>query len=165
MNILFLPALSFHSKDIRPFLSFRVLFQRVQVISHVIDWPILISGRSPGWEKIFFSMSCAVLDLMVLGEPGLESDIFRGFFFAKFWHNFSLLSAARGVDVIFIAVLQETFHPNIILYARACSLSKCPDWAAVRSGWKAGLANSSTGLTIDWQIARASWLGTPEFFR
>ena len=114
-----------------------------------MDRPILISGCSPGWEKIFFAMTRAVLDLMVLGEPGLESDIFCAFF-AKFWPSFYLLSAAQGVDVVFIMVLEETFHLNIILYARACSLPKRPDWAVVRSGWKAGLAKSSTGLTINW---------------
>ena len=93
-------------------------------------------------------MTRAVLDLMVLGEPGLESDIFCAF--CEILAQFSLLSAARGVDVVFIMVLEETFHLNIILYARACSLPKRPDWAVVRSGWKAGLAKSSTGLTIDW---------------
>ena len=51
-------------------------------------------GRSPGWEKVFFAMSRGVLDLMVLGETRTEIGHFSRVFFAKFWHNFYLLSAA-----------------------------------------------------------------------
>ena len=55
-------------------------------------------------ENIFLIVLCCIGSD---GSRGTRTGIghFSRFFFAKFWHNFSLLSAARGVDVIFITVL------------------------------------------------------------